>query len=146
MLEKLKGIIDLAKLWVILLLEVDFNSLNKIIFNRRVVLTIEKKQLIPYEIIEGRYEHLAIYVALNKKLVSDVANQQKELTVIISANAANYYDRIPYPIIDLLYWSFSLGLEYVILLFRIIQTLNIFSRTSFSLLNSFYTSSKLKLF
>ena len=38
---------------------------------------------------------MAIYVALNKKLVSDVANQQKELTVIISANAANYYDRIP---------------------------------------------------
>ena len=42
MLEKERGNINIAKLIAILLLEADFNELNKIIFNLRVLPTLEK--------------------------------------------------------------------------------------------------------
>ena len=74
MLEKERGNINLAKLRVILLLEADFNGLNKIIFNSRVLPTLEKQQEIPYEIISGRKRQLLIHVALNKKLIADCSN------------------------------------------------------------------------
>lgn len=42
-------------------------------------------------------------MALNKKLVSDIANQSKESIVIISANTTNCSNRIAYPFASLLY-------------------------------------------
>ena len=54
MLEKRKGVINVSKLRAILLLEVDFNGLNKLIYNTRVLLILENSQSIPYEIIGGR--------------------------------------------------------------------------------------------
>ena len=47
MLEKSKGNIQVTKLRAILLLEVDFNSLNKIIYNHRVLLKLEANRVIP---------------------------------------------------------------------------------------------------
>jgi len=43
MLEKLKGVVDVIKLHVILL-EADFNTLHKILFNSRVIPSIKKNQ------------------------------------------------------------------------------------------------------
>ena len=43
MLEKERGNINIAKLRAILLLEADFNGLNKIIFNSRVLPALEKQ-------------------------------------------------------------------------------------------------------
>ena len=43
MLEKLPGNINVSKLRAILLLEADFNALNKILFNTRVMLLMEIK-------------------------------------------------------------------------------------------------------
>ena len=53
MLEKVLGKLSVSKLRVILLLEANFNTLHKIIFNRRILPTLEKKHLIPYEIVRG---------------------------------------------------------------------------------------------
>ena len=53
-LEKERGNINIAKLRVILLLEADFIRLNKIIFNSRVLPTLEKQKEILYKIISGR--------------------------------------------------------------------------------------------
>ena len=57
MLEKLKGVIDVPKLRAMVMLEADLNALNKILSNGRVMLTIEKKQRITYEIIGVRRCH-----------------------------------------------------------------------------------------
>ena len=54
MLEKEARNINVAKLRAILLLEVDFNTLNKIVFNGRVIPRIETAKTIPYEVIGGR--------------------------------------------------------------------------------------------
>ena len=74
MLEKSIGNVQVSKLRAILLLEADFNILNKIIFNNHTLLLLEVSQSISYEIIGGRRGQLSIYVALNKKLVSNISN------------------------------------------------------------------------
>jgi len=53
-LEKSSGNINIAKLRAILLLEVDFNALNKIIFNTRVMPLMEVNAQIPCDIVGGR--------------------------------------------------------------------------------------------
>ena len=91
-LEKIRRQIDISKLRVILLLEADFYDLNKLVFNIRLILSLEHKKAIPYEIIGRRRGHSAIHVALNKRLVLDIANQEKRPTIVISADVTNYYD------------------------------------------------------
>ena len=54
MLEKEKGNINVKKLRAILLLEADFNGLNKIIYNSRVIPELEKREEIPFEVVRGR--------------------------------------------------------------------------------------------
>ena len=102
---------------MILLLEADFNALYEILFNSRVILSIEKNQQILCEIIGVRRGHSTLHVALNKKLISDVANQQKVLIIVILADATNCYDRITYPITSLACQSFRIELECAMLLF-----------------------------
>ena len=53
MLQKKENSIAVSKLRVILLLGADFNSLNKIMFNTRVLLRIEINRIILYKVIEG---------------------------------------------------------------------------------------------
>ena len=75
MLEKSVGNVQVSKLRAILLLEADFNTLNKIIFNNCTLPSLEVSQSILYEIIGGRRSQSSIHVALNKKLVSNISNQ-----------------------------------------------------------------------
>ena len=74
MLDKKENEIHISKLRAILLLEKDFNAINKIIFNTRLILSIESRKEIPYEIIGGRKNHAAIQLAINKKLILDISN------------------------------------------------------------------------
>ena len=51
MLEKLRGYIDIEKLRAIFLLEADYNELNKMVFNNRVMLSLKSNNSIPFKII-----------------------------------------------------------------------------------------------
>ena len=73
-LEKSTGNVDITKSRVIPLLEVDFNTLNKILFNFRVIPLLEKHNSIPHKITGGCRDYLAVHIALNKKLILDVSN------------------------------------------------------------------------
>ena len=75
MLEKSVRNIQVSKLRAILILEADFNTLNKIVFNCRTLLALESKNTIPYEIIRGRRGQSSIHLALIKKLICDIGNQ-----------------------------------------------------------------------
>ena len=57
-LEKSKRITLVSKLRVILLLEANFNSLNKIIYNCRVMPKLEERRAILCKIIGGKKEQL----------------------------------------------------------------------------------------
>ena len=74
MLEKKQGDISVSKLRTLLLLEVDYNVINKIIFNTRLIPTLEAEDMIPREIMGSRKGMWAIQVALNKKLLANIAN------------------------------------------------------------------------
>ena len=75
MLEKKPGVVRVNKLRAILLLEADFNGINKIIFNTKLIPSIEHSQSILREIISSRRAQLAIQLTVNKKLISDITNQ-----------------------------------------------------------------------
>ena len=60
MLEKSLGIINITKLRAILLLEADFNTIHKIIFNIRILLSLEYNKLIIDKIIGSRHGESAI--------------------------------------------------------------------------------------
>ncbi len=50
MLEKMFGCVLITKLWSILLMEVDFNATNKIIYGQQMLQQAKKYKLIPEEI------------------------------------------------------------------------------------------------
>ena len=92
MLEKVSGNVQVQKLRAILLLEADFNTIHKIIFKNRLMLNIEAMNAIPMEVIGGRWLQAATYLALDKKLISDIANVRKLPMITICTDATNYYD------------------------------------------------------
>ena len=53
MLEKNQRVVNVSKLRAILLLEADFNKVNKTLFNKRLILSIEQAHVILKEIIGG---------------------------------------------------------------------------------------------
>ena len=130
----------------ILLLETDFNSLNEIIYNHRVLLKLKANRVIPYKLISSRKGQSSQYIALNKKLIYNIVNQMKRPMVVISANMMNCYDCITYSAASLSNQHFRAQLEYLLVLFFTIQTIKIFLRTSFGVSSSFYTGSKDKPF
>ena len=69
-LEKVAGNVNVEKLRVILLLKVDFNAMQKIIFNNRLIPELEAEDAIPPEVIGGRRTQVATHLALNKNLIS----------------------------------------------------------------------------
>ena len=62
---------------MILLFEADFNTLNKLVFNSRLMPSLEDKKAILYEIIGERRGYSVVNIVLNKKLVLDMVNQVK---------------------------------------------------------------------
>ena len=143
MLEKTAGNILVFKLRAILLLEVDFNALNKIVFNNRILPTLESYNSITYKVIRERRAQSSIHIALNKKLVYDISNQMKKPSVVVSTDAANCYDRIAHPIASQAYQHFEVQLEYLVVLFSTIQTIKMYLRTSFRISADYYIASSL---
>jgi len=111
-LKKSLGKIDISKL--------DFNAINKIIFIIRVIPSLEKKASIPREIMDNRQGKLAIYVALNKKLLVDIANQTKRSCIIISTDTSNSFNRVAYSIAGIVCHYFGLPIEYTVTFFTTI--------------------------
>ena len=69
MIEKLKGVIRVDKLRALLLMEADFNSLNKLIFSSRMIKFSEQHKRVPGELFGSRKKLSAILVTVNRRLV-----------------------------------------------------------------------------
>ena len=74
MLKKSSRNVNISKLRAILLLEADFNEMNKILFNSHILSQLESSKDISYEVIGGRRSQSSYHIALSKKLVSDKSN------------------------------------------------------------------------
>ena len=93
--------ISVTKLRAILLLKVDFNTINKIIFNTRCIPTLETQDIIPKEYIRERRRQSAIHMAINKKLLADITNQIKKLYTTMCIDISNCFDRVAHPFVGM---------------------------------------------
>ena len=121
------------------MLEADFNAMYKIMFNNRLMPNIEAMNAIPMEVIGGRRSQAATHLALDKKLISDIANVRKLPMITICADATNCYDRVAHPFASLCAQYFRLDLSYLVVLFRAIQSMKMFLRTAFGVSEHYYS-------
>ena len=123
MLLKKEVDLSVSKLRAILFLEADYNAMNKISFNTRLIPSLEEYNMIPRKIMGGRKGMLAIQVAINKKLQADIANQNKLPSIIVSANTLNCFDRVAHSIAGMICQYFGLPIDFVTTFFDTIQNI-----------------------
>ena len=97
---------------------------------------------IPKEIIGGRKGQSAIYVEVDKKLVTDIANQAKTPYTIISIDTSNYFNRVAHPMVALAYTHFRLENDYIETFFTTIQNMWIYLLTVYRISSTFYIGSE----
>ena len=132
MLEKIEGNIRVDKLRAILLMEADFNQLNKLMFGHIMIKQSEAKNRIPEEAYGSRVNFSAIQVAVNRRLVIDIFKQKRRCEAIAEVDAAQCYDRITHSLSILLYQKEGAYLSSVMMMFEIIQCMNYYIRTTFA--------------
>ena len=131
MLEKIKGNINVEKLRGILLMEADYNFINKLLLGVRVMRAVEHRKAIPEELAGSRKLHEAVEVALNRKLTSDIMRQLRRPGTITGVDAASCYDRIVHSIIILIARHVGLNLIPLLALFGVIQHMKYYVRTGY---------------
>jgi hypothetical protein len=104
MLEKNLGCALITKLRSILLMEVDFNATNKLIYGNRMLATARKHKVIPEEIYSEK-NWLADNGTLTKVLFYDIVRQTCLPAGIAAVDADNCYDCIAHPIALLVFQS-----------------------------------------
>ena len=131
MLEKKKGVNRVDKLRAILLMEADFNFVNKLIFGSRMLRHAEQYQNLPDENAGSRNGRSYVEVALKRRLVGDRLRLTNRAGCIISADAHTCYDRIVHKFVILV--CMSLGVPYAPLkmMFSAIVGMEYMVRTSY---------------
>lgn len=128
MLEKVAGIALVNKLRAILLMEADFNFHNKLIFGKRMMETTRAQGLVPPKQYSKK-ESTAEDGTFDKMLQSDISRQFRQRTGVISADAANCYERIHHAIMALVFLPLCIGKGPIASMLTSIKLMNFFLRT-----------------
>ena len=131
MLEKMEGNIRVDKLRAILLMEADFNQMNKLLFGHRMIKQSEEENRIPDEAYGSRASLNAILVAVNRRLVIDLFKQKRRCGAITGVDAAQCYDRIVHSLSILLCQKEGAPMSSLLMMFGIIQCMTYYIRTTF---------------
>ena len=75
-------------------------------------------------------------------LITDIVNIKKLSIIIIYLDATTYYYSVTYPFASLSTQNFYLESTYLAILFKAIQIIKMFLRTSFSIFEVFYIKKK----
>ena len=130
MLEKVPGCTLISKLRSILLMEADFNCVNKIIFGSRMLGNVRQQGLMLDEIFSER-NRTAEEGSLAKVLFYDVVRQTRSAAGISSVDADNCYDRVAHAVASLVFRSFGVTKEATGAMLKTIQEMKFFLRTAF---------------
>ena len=131
MLEKVAGVCLVEKLRAIQLYEADFNCYNQFIFGKRAMATLTNAGYIPEELFSQKGS-TAEDAKFDKTLMTDISSQTRLPMTIVSADAANCYDRVNHIIMSLVWLVLTNGNIPVIVATLIsIQTMKIFQRTGY---------------
>ncbi len=106
MLEKMFGVHLVSKLRAILLMEADFNAMNKEVYGVQMLDTARRYKLIPEEIFSKK-NCTADNGGLAKTLFYDIARQMRLPAAIASVDASNCYDWIVHAMALLIFQSFG---------------------------------------
>ncbi len=95
-----------SKLRAILLMEADFNVMNKEVYGVRMLDMARKYKLVPEEIFSEK-NHMADDGGLAKTLFYNIARQTRSLAAIASVDPSNCYDWIVHAMALLIFQSFG---------------------------------------
>jgi hypothetical protein len=137
MLEKKPGVHLAAKLRCIVLLEADFNEINKKI-GRQMMMYGEAKRLIAIEQYGSRHNRAAGTQCLNKHLTLDLLRQQRQAGILLSNDAKACYDRIVHSFASLAMQRVGVPVQMIECSFRTIQDLRHYIRTIYGESTTFF--------
>jgi hypothetical protein len=129
MLEKVAGVALVNKLRAILLMEADFNYMNKWIFGHEA---INKMYALGY-VSEDQYsqkESTAEDAKLDNKLTMDLSRQLRHPLATMSADADKCYDRINHIVMSLLLLAIVGTIGPVVAMLHPIQSMKFYQRTA----------------
>ena len=129
MLEKKFGVRLVSKLRAILLMEADFNAMNKEVYGVWMLDNSHKYKLIPEEIF-SKQNRTADDGGLAKTLFYDIARQTCSPAAIASMDASNCYDWIAHAMASLIFQSFGVECAAVSAMLEMIQEMKFFLRTA----------------
>ena len=138
MLEKIENVIRVDKLRAILLMEADFNFINKLVFGHKMVQQCERFLRFPEELYGSRNNHSAVEVGVNRRLTLEILKQKRRNGAIAGVDAAQCYDRIVHSLAILLCRNEGAPLSSLFLMFGAIQSMEFFIRTTFGESSNFY--------
>ncbi len=130
MIEKIPGCQLISKLQSILLMEDDFNCMNKLIFGNRMLGNIRKYGLMPGEIV-CKWNRTAEEGSLVKTLFYDVVQKSQISAGISSVDTDNCYDQILHAIVSLVFCLFGVSNKATGALFKTIYKMKFFLQTSY---------------
>jgi hypothetical protein len=126
MLEKTLGVTLVSKLCAILLMEVDFNATNKIIYGVQMMGSAREHHLMPEEIFSKK-NRMAGDGTLCKTLFYDIARQSRVPSAKALVDALNCYDRIAYATASMIFQAFGVPILAVETMLRTIENMKFFS-------------------
>jgi hypothetical protein len=130
MLEKTFGVRLVSKLRAILLMEADFNGMNKEVYGVRMLDMARKYKLVPEEIFSKK-NRMADDGGLEKTLFYNIARQTQLPAAIASVDASNCYSWIVHAMALLIFQSFGVEDTAVATMLETIQEMKFFLRTAY---------------
>ncbi len=125
MLEKMFGVRLVSKLYPILLMEADFNAMNKEMYGVWMLDNAHKYKLILEEIF-SKQNRTADNGGLAKTLFYDITRQMRSPAAITSMDASNCYDWIVHAMASLIFQSFGVKSAAVSVMLETIQEMKFF--------------------
>ena len=130
MIEKKPGVIKVDKLRAILLMEADFNFMNKLIFGRQMIHSALESNSIPAESFGGIPGKSAIDLSFTRKQIMDTTRTRKSSLAIASVDASQCYDCIQHTVASMACQKWGVPLLAILSMLSSIQQMKFHLRTA----------------
>lgn len=135
-LEKKPGVLLVSKLRAILLMEADFNFGNKLYIGARMIRNASSD--IPRDLYGGVKGRRPEFMALSRRLLTDILRQKRRAGVLASVDAQSCYDRITHSTAAICCQRWGVPSRIMETMLKTIQGMKFFLRTGYGDSDKFY--------